>query len=139
MWLSQHARCRGIRFCNRSAGNHGLRDDACLQPGYLPGRCGYPESGTEKTLQRKTGICSRTSCALSLRSCGNIWQNWVFVPIDEMVGRSDLLKVKEDAKTPMAAKMDLSQILYNPYAGEKESVTFSPEKRIRFPAGKNAG
>ena len=40
--------------------------------------------------------------------------------IDEMVGRSDLLKVKEDAKTPMAAKMDLSQILYNPYAGEKE-------------------
>ena len=48
--------------------------------------------------------------------------------IDEMVGKSDLLKVKEDAKTPMAAKMDLSQILYNPYVGEKESVTFSPEK-----------
>ena len=52
--------------------------------------------------------------------------------IDEMVGRSDLLKVKEDAKTPMAAKMDLSQILYNPYAGEKESVTFSPEKVYDF-------
>uniref|UniRef100_UPI003521ACEF glutamate synthase large subunit n=1 Tax=Blautia faecicola TaxID=2509240 RepID=UPI003521ACEF len=52
--------------------------------------------------------------------------------IDEMVGRSDLLKVKEDVKTPMAAKMDLSQILYNPYAGEKESVTFSPEKVYDF-------
>ena len=52
--------------------------------------------------------------------------------IDEMVGRSDLLKVKEDAKTPMAAKMDLSQILYNPYAGEKENVTFSPEKVYDF-------
>ena len=52
--------------------------------------------------------------------------------IDEMVGRSDLLKVKEDAKTPMAAKMDLSQILYNPYAGEKECVTFSPEKVYDF-------
>ena len=52
--------------------------------------------------------------------------------IDEMVGRSDLLKVKEDAKTPMAAKMDLSQILYNPYVGEKESVTFSPEKVYDF-------
>ena len=48
--------------------------------------------------------------------------------IDEMVGRSDLLKVKEDAKTPM----DLSQILYNPYAGEKECVTFSPEKVYDF-------
>ena len=52
--------------------------------------------------------------------------------IDEMVGRSDLLKVKEDAKTPMAAKMDLSQILYNPYVGEKESVTFSQEKVYDF-------
>lgn len=52
--------------------------------------------------------------------------------IDEMVGRSDLLKVKEDAKTPMAAKMDLSQILYNPYAGEKECVTFSQEKVYDF-------
>ena len=52
--------------------------------------------------------------------------------IDEMVGRSDLLKVKEDAKTPMAAKMDLSQILYNPYVGEKESVTFSLEKVYDF-------
>ena len=52
--------------------------------------------------------------------------------IDEMVGKSDLLKVKEDAKTPMAAKMDLSQILYNPYVGEKESVTFSREKVYDF-------
>ena len=52
--------------------------------------------------------------------------------IDEMVGRSDLLKVKEDVKTPMAAKMDLSQILYNPYAGEKECVTFRPEKVYDF-------
>ncbi len=52
--------------------------------------------------------------------------------IDEMVGKSDLLKVKEDAKTPMAAKMDLSQILYNPYVGEKESVTFSQEKVYDF-------
>ena len=52
--------------------------------------------------------------------------------IDEMVGKSDLLNVKEDAKTPMAAKMDLSQILYNPYVGEKESVTFSPEKVYDF-------
>ncbi len=32
----------------------------------------------------------------------------------------------------MAAKMDLSQILYNPYVGEKESVTFSPEKVYDF-------
>ena len=52
--------------------------------------------------------------------------------IDEMVGRSDLLKVKEHAENPMAAKMDLSEILTNPYANAKEPVTFRPEAVYYF-------
>ena len=52
--------------------------------------------------------------------------------VDEMVGRSDLLKVREDATSPMADKMDLSGILYNPYAGSGQSVTFCPEKAYDF-------
>ena len=52
--------------------------------------------------------------------------------VDEMVGRSDLLKVKEHAKSEMASKIDLSQILYSPYAGEDCCVTFQPEKVYDF-------
>ncbi len=46
--------------------------------------------------------------------------------IDEMVGRSDLLKVKKDVENPMAAKIDLQGILDNPFAGKEEAVTFRP-------------
>ena len=49
-----------------------------------------------------------------------------------MVGRSDLLKVKEHAENPMAAKMNLSEILTNPYANAKEPVTFRPEAVYDF-------
>ena len=47
------------RICNSSAGNHGMCDDACLQPGYLSGRRGNSESGTSKTFYGKTGICGK--------------------------------------------------------------------------------
>lgn len=38
--------------------------------------------------------------------------------VDELVGRTDLLKMKEDIANPRARKVDLSKILENPYAGE---------------------
>lgn len=38
--------------------------------------------------------------------------------VDELVGRTDLLKMKEDITNPRARKVDLSNILENPYAGE---------------------
>ena len=38
--------------------------------------------------------------------------------VDELVGRTDLLKMKEDIANPRARKVDLSNILENPYAGE---------------------
>lgn len=52
--------------------------------------------------------------------------------LDEMVGRSDLLKTKEEAENPMAAKVDLSAILENPYLEDKDQVIFQPDKAYDF-------
>lgn len=52
--------------------------------------------------------------------------------LNEMVGRSDLLKKKEEAENPMAAKVDLSAILENPYLEDKDQVIFQPDKAYDF-------
>ncbi len=52
--------------------------------------------------------------------------------VDEMVGRSDLLRMKEDAASPMAGKMDLSEILYRPLGKENQNVIFDPLKKYDF-------
>ena len=54
-----------------------------------------------------------------------------FATVDEMVGRSDLLKAKEDASHPNAKKIDLSAILMRqPSGGEK--VIFDETKKYDF-------
>lgn len=52
--------------------------------------------------------------------------------IDELVGRTDLLRVKEHAASKRAAMLDLSRILYNPYEGTRAGVTFDPKKVYDF-------
>ena len=52
--------------------------------------------------------------------------------IDELVGRTDLLKVKEVPTSDRAATMDLSQILQNPYEGTKTPMTYNPKKIYDF-------
>jgi len=52
--------------------------------------------------------------------------------IDELVGRTDLLKVKEEPNSERAATLDLSQILYNPYEGTKTPVIYNPKKIFNF-------
>ena len=52
--------------------------------------------------------------------------------LDEMVGRTDLLKVKENAQSAMASKMDLSEILFNPYTQKEQCVTFQPSQIYDF-------
>ena len=51
--------------------------------------------------------------------------------VDELVGRTDLLKVKENL-TEQQRKVDLSQILNNPYEGMKQKVTFDPKQVYDF-------
>ena len=52
--------------------------------------------------------------------------------IDELVGRTDLLKVKEVPTSDSAATLDLSQILQNPYEGTKTPMTYNPKKIYDF-------
>ena len=51
--------------------------------------------------------------------------------VDELVGRTDLLKVRENLSEDQK-KIDLSRILSNPYADMKEKVTFDPKKVYDF-------
>lgn len=52
--------------------------------------------------------------------------------IDELVGRTDLLKVKDTAVSDRSATLDLSNILYNPYLKEKQGVIYNPKKVYNF-------
>ena len=52
--------------------------------------------------------------------------------IDELVGRTDLLKVKEEPGSERASALNLEQILYNPYEGTKKAVTYNPKKLYDF-------
>ena len=52
--------------------------------------------------------------------------------IDELVGRTDLLRVKEQPTSARAAMLKLVRILYNPHQGSKPPVTFNPKKVYDF-------
>lgn len=51
--------------------------------------------------------------------------------VDELVGRSDLLRVKDGLQGQMS-RVDLSNILNNPYEGSKEKCTFDPKQVYNF-------
>lgn len=51
--------------------------------------------------------------------------------VDELVGRTDLLKVKEEPTSERAQTLDLSRVLNNPYAKEKGQI-FNPKKIYDF-------
>ncbi|MDO5409201.1 MAG: glutamate synthase large subunit [Lachnospiraceae bacterium] len=52
--------------------------------------------------------------------------------LDEMTGRTDLLKVKEDTENPAASRIDLSAILNNPYSEKGQKVTFDSSQMYDF-------
>lgn len=52
--------------------------------------------------------------------------------LDEMVGRSELLKVRENPENQVASKIDLSAVLENPYKDCGKSVTFAPSDAYDF-------
>ena len=51
--------------------------------------------------------------------------------IEEMVGRSDLLKIRDGAKT-RTTKVDLSQIINNPFAEAGKNFCFDPKQTFNF-------
>lgn len=52
--------------------------------------------------------------------------------LDELVGRTDLLKQKAVPVSERASTLDLASILYNPYSGEKIGRIFNPKKVYDF-------
>lgn len=58
--------------------------------------------------------------------------------VDELVGRTDLLKVKDTIQNSKASKVDLARILDNPYASPKAKVTFDPRQVYDFHLEKTA-
>lgn len=58
--------------------------------------------------------------------------------IDELVGRSDLLKRKADIANKKASRVDLSAIINNPFAKEGMKVTFDPAQVYNFELEKTA-
>lgn len=52
--------------------------------------------------------------------------------VDELVGRTDLLKVNDKVTNERARKVDLSKILNNPFAEKGEKVTFDPKQVFDF-------
>ena len=52
--------------------------------------------------------------------------------VDEMVGRSDLLKAADRADEPHIGEVDLSAILDNPYTGKTQKVTFDSRAVYNF-------
>lgn len=58
--------------------------------------------------------------------------------IDELVGRSDLLKRKETTAKEKASRIDLSAILNNPFIKEGRKVTYDPAQSYNFELEKTA-
>lgn len=58
--------------------------------------------------------------------------------IDELVGRSDLLKRKANIANKKASRVDLSAIINNPFAKEGMKVTFDPVQVYNFELEKTA-
>lgn len=52
--------------------------------------------------------------------------------VDELVGRTDLLKVKANLSSERANKVDLSKIINNPFAKKGDKVTFDPKQVYDF-------
>lgn len=52
--------------------------------------------------------------------------------VDELVGRTDLLKRREIPASERASVLNLDSILYNPYSGERKGRIFNPNKVYDF-------
>ena len=52
--------------------------------------------------------------------------------VDELVGRTDLLKRKESPASERASVLNLDSILYNPYSEERKGRIFNPKKVYDF-------
>ncbi len=83
-----------VRLWHRPLVCHGLRDDARMQPGYLPHEHLLSEPPSCCKRFREQPEPSSTLCVYGQRICASaIWPAWAAcATVDELVGRTDLLK-----------------------------------------------
>ena len=89
------AGCRGIWFCHSSAGNHGMCHDACLQSGYLSGGRGNTESGAAQDGFKGKPEYVVNFMKFIAQELREYMAKLGVRTVDELVGRTDLLKRKD--------------------------------------------
>ena len=116
------ARRGGVRLRQRAAGRVGLRDDAGLPPGHLPGRRGHPEPGAAGPVHRPAEFVVNffEFIAEEVRS---IWPGSGSAACREIIGRVDLLDTVLAVEHWKAAGLDLSPILYAPALPEGAALS----------------
>ena len=105
----------GIRLCNHAADRHGLHHDAQVSPEYLLGGHRHAGPGLAPALlgQPEHVINFFFYLAEQVRTT---WRRWASAPLNEMVGRVDMLDARAAVDHWKARGIDLSTILYTPTA-----------------------
>ena len=104
-------------FSTDAAGFARLHHDAQVPSEYLPGGHRDPGSGAAEEVSRAARSGHQLLFLRRARNCGRSWQNWASATMDEMIGRVDMLKTRDDVDDHWKAKgIDLTSILYNPPA-----------------------
>lgn len=113
--------------------------DACLQPGYLPDGYRNAEPGAAPNRFRGKPEYVINFMRFIAEEMREYMAKLGFRTVDEMVGRSDLLKRNDKVTNEHADRVDLSQILNNPFAKAGEKVTFDPKDVLRLQTWRNPG
>ena len=117
----------------------GCVHDAGVQPGYLPhGHC-HPEPRAAQALHRQAGVCHQLHALSWPRSCGNTWPSLGVRTVDELVGRTDLLKVRDASLVTRAGDAGSDRHSGQPAMAGAASVHFDPKDVYDFQLEKTPG
>ena len=112
----------------------GCVHDAGMQPGHLPGGHRHPEPRAAQALHRQAGICDELHDFSWPRSCGSIMARLGVRSVEELVGRGDLLRVRQHQVTHRAATIDMSSRSsarrINEYRRPEDTFDFHTEKTV---------
>ena len=108
------ARRRGIRLRHRPVGGAGLRHDAGVPSGHLPGRAWPPRTRCCGSGSPASPNSSRTSSCSSPKRSGNTWRSWASAPSTKPSARSGALDTTLARAHWKAHKLDLTPVLHEP-------------------------
>ena len=117
-----------------------LCDDAGVQQGHLSHGRGDPEPGASEMLPRQAGVRD-SFYGIHRQELREYMAKLGVRTVDELVGRSDLLKAREEMENPRGRRIDLQAVLSHPWQNQKNvagTFDFGLEKTldVRGAAGK---